>query len=93
MVTYIVILLVVGLIAGAIARLLVPGRDPIGLLGTILLGVVGSFVGGFLWNLIQYHRLAPAHFHTVGIIGSIIGAIIVLLIIRMTGMERGRRRI
>jgi uncharacterized membrane protein YeaQ/YmgE (transglycosylase-associated protein family) len=93
MVTYIVILIVVGLIAGAVARLLIPGRDPIGIFGTILLGVVGSFVGGFLWNLIQYHRVAPAHFHMAGIIGSIIGAIIVLILIRMTGLERGRRRI
>jgi uncharacterized membrane protein YeaQ/YmgE (transglycosylase-associated protein family) len=93
MLTYIIILIVVGLIAGAIARLLVPGRDPIGILGTILLGIAGSFVGGFLWNLIEYHRLAPTHFHTVGIIGSIIGAIIVLLILRMTGLERGRRRV
>ena len=92
MLTYIIVLIIVGLIAGAIARLLVPGRDSIGILGTILLGIAGSFVGGFLWNLIEYHRLAPAHFHTVGIIGSIIGAIIVLLILRMTGLERGRRR-
>jgi uncharacterized membrane protein YeaQ/YmgE (transglycosylase-associated protein family) len=92
MLTYIVILIVVGLIAGAVARLLVPGRDPIGIFGTILLGIVGSFVGGFLWNLIQYHRLAPHHYHTVGIIGSIIGAIIVLLLMRVLGVERGRRR-
>ncbi|HET9895947.1 MAG TPA: GlsB/YeaQ/YmgE family stress response membrane protein [Streptosporangiaceae bacterium] len=92
MLTYIVVLIIVGLIAGAVARLLVPGRDSIGLLGTILLGVVGSFVGGFLWNLIQFHRLAPAHFHTVGILGSIIGAIIVLIVLRMTGLERGRGR-
>ena len=48
MLTFVIILLIVGLIAGAIARLLVPGRDPIGLLGTIALGVLGSFVGGFL---------------------------------------------
>jgi uncharacterized membrane protein YeaQ/YmgE (transglycosylase-associated protein family) len=92
MVTYIIILLVVGLIAGAVARLLVPGRDPIGLFGTILLGVVGSFVGGFIWNLIEYHRIAPAKFHTVGIIGSILGAILVLILMRFTGVERGRRR-
>lgn len=91
MLTYIVVLIIVGLIAGALARLLVPGRDSIGLLGTILLGIAGSFVGGFLWNLIEFHRLAPAHFHTVGIIGSIIGAIILLIILRMTGLERGRR--
>jgi uncharacterized membrane protein YeaQ/YmgE (transglycosylase-associated protein family) len=92
MVTYIIILMVVGLIAGAVARLLVPGRDPIGLFGTILLGVVGSFVGGFIWNLVEYHRIAPAKFHTVGIIGSILGAILVLILMRLTGAERGRRR-
>jgi uncharacterized membrane protein YeaQ/YmgE (transglycosylase-associated protein family) len=53
MVTYIIVLLIIGLIAGAVARLPVPGRDPIGFFGTILLGVVGSFVGGFIWNLIE----------------------------------------
>lgn len=92
MLTYIVILIIIGLIAGAVARLLVPGRDPIGIIGTILLGIVGSFVGGFLWNLIQYHRFAPHHYHTVGIIGSIIGAIVVLLLMRLFGAERGHRR-
>ena len=92
MVAYIIILILVGLVAGAVARLLVPGRDPIGILGTIVLGIVGSFVGGFIWNLIQFHRLAPHKFHPVGIIGSILGAILVLLILRMTGLERGRRR-
>jgi len=90
MLIYIIVLLIVGLIAGAIARLLVPGRDRMGILGTILLGIFGSFIGGFLWNLIEYHRLAPAHFHTVGIIGSIIGAIILLVLLRVTGLERRR---
>src|ERR1043165_4679501 len=92
MVTFIIILILVGLVAGAVARLVVPGRDPMGILGTILLGIVGSFVGGCIWNLIQYHRLAPHKFHLVGIIGSILGAIVVLLVLRMTGMERGHRR-
>jgi len=92
MVTFIIVLLVIGLIAGAVARLLVPGRDRIGFFGTILLGVVGSFVGGFIWNLIEYHRIAPHKFHTVGIIGSILGAILVLIIMRLTGAERGHRR-
>jgi uncharacterized membrane protein YeaQ/YmgE (transglycosylase-associated protein family) len=90
MLFYIIVLIIVGLIAGAIARLLVPGRDRMGILGTILLGIAGSFIGGFLWNLIEYHRLAPAHFHTVGIIGSIIGAIILLILLRITGLERRR---
>jgi uncharacterized membrane protein YeaQ/YmgE (transglycosylase-associated protein family) len=91
MVTFIIVLIVVGLIAGFVARLLVPGRDPIGLLGTILLGIVGSFVGGFLWYLIEFHRI-PHKFHTSGIIGSILGAILLLVILRLTGAERGRSR-
>ncbi len=93
MVMYIIVLLVVGLIAGAVARFVVPGRDPMGCLGTIVLGLVGSFVGGFIWNLVEYHRLAPNKFHPVGIIGSILGAILVLILLRISGLERGRRRI
>jgi uncharacterized membrane protein YeaQ/YmgE (transglycosylase-associated protein family) len=93
MLEFIIILILVGLLAGAVARLVVPGRDPMGIPGTILLGIVGSFVGGFIWNLIQYHRLAPHKFHLAGILGSILGAILVLVILRLTGMERGRRRV
>jgi len=93
MLIYIILLIIVGLIAGAVARLLVPGRDPMGCLGTIVLGIVGSFVGGFLWNLIEYHRFAPHHYHTVGILGSIIGAIIVLILMRIFGLDGRRRRV
>jgi uncharacterized membrane protein YeaQ/YmgE (transglycosylase-associated protein family) len=92
MVTFIIILLIVGLIAGLIARLLVPGRDPMGLLGTILLGVVGSFVGGFLDSLVQYHTVSVHQFHATGIIWSIVGSVVVLLLMRLTGQERGRSR-
>jgi len=92
MVAFIIILLIFGVIAGAVARLLVPGRDRIGLLGTIALGVVGSFIGGFLQNLIFYHTLSISRLHPAGIIGSIIGAIVLLLILRMSGHERGRSR-
>jgi len=93
MLEFIIILILIGLLAGAVARLVVPGRDPMGILGTILLGIVGSFVGGFIWNLIQYHRLAPHKFHLAGILGSILGAILVLVVLRLTGMEKGRRRV
>ena len=93
MLEFIIILILIGLVAGAVARLVVPGRDPMGILSTILLGIVGSFVGGFIWNLIQYHRLAPHKFHLAGILGSILGAILVLVILRLTGMEKGRRRV
>ena len=92
MLAFIVVLIVIGLIVGLIARLLVPGRDDIGLLGTILLGIVGSFVGGFLQQLIEFHHLEVTHFAATGFIGSIIGAIVLLLILRVTGTERGRSR-
>ena len=92
MVGFIIALLVVGFIVGAIARLLMPGRDPIGILGTIALGVAGSFVGGFLQNLVEYHSMSVHGFHAVGIIGSIIGAWVLLLVLRLTHMEPGRRR-
>ena len=79
--------IVIGLIAGAVARFLVPGPDPMGWIGTIVLGIVGSFVGGFLAKLIfgGVVALSPA-----GIVGSIIGAIIVLLIWRQVGGRRVR---
>jgi uncharacterized membrane protein YeaQ/YmgE (transglycosylase-associated protein family) len=92
MLEFIVVLIVIGLIAGLVARLLLPGRDNIGLLGTILVGIVGSFVGGFLWELVEFHTIETHQFRTVGILGSIVGAFVVLLFMRATGLERGRRR-
>ena len=92
MVLFVVILLIFGLIVGAIARLLVPGRDPIGLLGTIVVGILGSFVGGFLETLVQYHTLSVHQFHATGLVGSVIGAVVLLLLLRLIGAEPGRRR-
>jgi uncharacterized membrane protein YeaQ/YmgE (transglycosylase-associated protein family) len=85
----IISLIIIGLIAGALARLLVPGRDPMGIGGTILLGVVGSFVGGFLGYVLFHKDSDQGFFQPSGIIGSIIGSIIVLLIYRH--FSRGRR--
>ncbi len=92
MVIFIIWLCVIGLIVGALARLLLPGRDNIGILGTIVLGIVGSFVGGFLDNIVQYHTANVHTFHAVGLIWSVIGAFVVLLLFRMSGLERGHRR-
>jgi uncharacterized membrane protein YeaQ/YmgE (transglycosylase-associated protein family) len=72
--------IVIGLLVGALARFLLPGRDPMGCLGTIVLGVVGSFVGGSLWTLIQFHRL---ELRPIGFIGSVLGAMLVLLLRRL----------
>jgi uncharacterized membrane protein YeaQ/YmgE (transglycosylase-associated protein family) len=91
MVIFIVVLLIVGLIVGAIARLLMPGRDSMGIVATIALGIVGSFIGGFLQNLVEYHSVSVHSFHTVGIIGSIIGAWVLLLLLRLTGLDGSRR--
>ena len=81
----IVLMIVFGLIAGAIAKLLMPGRDPGGIVVTILLGIAGSLLGGFLFNAIGLgggERYA-------GLIGSVIGALILLFLYRMFV---GRRR-
>lgn len=81
-------LLIAGLIIGAVARVLVPGPDPIGIGGTILLGIVGSFIGGFLGYVLFGKDAAEGAFQTAGFIGAVIGAIIALLIYRAA--TRGR---
>ena len=81
----IVAIIIIGLVAGAIARFLVPGPDPMGWIGTIVLGIIGSFVGGFLANLIfgGSATISPA-----GLVGSVVGAILVLLVWRQMGGRR-----
>jgi len=71
--------IIIGLIAGAIARLLVPGKDPMGWLGTLILGLVGSLVGGFLGNLLFSGEFDVS---AAGLIGSVVGAVIALLAYR-----------
>ena len=73
-------MIIIGLIAGAIAKFIMPGRDPGGIIVTILLGIAGSVVGGMLFG---------GNDNRVGIIGSIVGALILLLLYRLIV---GRRR-
>ena len=82
--------LIIGLLAGALARLLVPGRDPMGWGGTLLLGLVGSLVGGFLGDLLTKgdQDISPA-----GLIGSVVGAIIALLLWRAFSNRGGARTV
>ena len=80
---------IVGLVAGLLARLLVPGRNPMSIGATILLGLVGSLVGGFLGQLVDNSDKSFSDFSPAGLIGSIIGAIIALLIYNAaTGRKR-----
>lgn len=81
-------IIVVGLIAGALARLLVPGRQGLSIPATILLGIVGSFVGGFLGYLLFGNDSGSGFLQPAGIIGSVIGAVIVLLIWTRVGARR-----
>jgi uncharacterized membrane protein YeaQ/YmgE (transglycosylase-associated protein family) len=80
----IVWMLVVGLIVGAIAKLLMPGRDPGGMLVTMGLGVAGALVAGFLGRALGWYREGePA-----GILASIIGAILILAVYRLVARRR-----
>ena len=88
----IVSIIVIGLIAGALARLVVPGRQDLSIVMTIVLGIVGSFVGGFLGYLIFHKDAQEGFFQPSGIIGAFIGAVVVLLIWINVGNRRSVRR-
>ena len=82
MLWFIISLIIIGAIAGFITRALVPGKDPMGIGATILLGIVGSFIGGFLGWALFGKDMNEGALQPSGIIGSILGAIIALLIYR-----------
>ena len=87
MLGFILYLIVIGLVAGFIARALVPGHDAMSVGETIVLGIVGSFVGGFLGWALFGEDFAEGALQASGIIGSIVGAILALLVWRAV---RGR---
>ena len=89
MLGFILMLILVGLIAGFVARAVVPGDDSMSIAATIVLGIVGSFVGGFLADVLFRNDAEDLGLSPAGIIGSIIGAIIALLIYNAV---TGRRR-
>jgi uncharacterized membrane protein YeaQ/YmgE (transglycosylase-associated protein family) len=90
MVVTIVWFLIVGLIAGLLARALVPGKDAMGILPTLVLGVIGSFVGGAIAALFTDRKVLD--FNTSGILLSIVGAIVALLVYNRVAASRDGSR-
>ncbi len=84
MLTLIVGTIIIGFIVGLLGRLIVPGRDPIGIVGTILLGIAGSIIGGFIGRAIFHSQ--GTHF-----ILAVICSALIILVLRRTGA--GRRRL
>ena len=76
--------IVVGLIAGAIAKMLMPGGEgePVGWIGTMILGIVGALVGGFIWNL-AFDRTGATGINIGSIAISVIGACVALAVYRL----------
>ena len=77
---------VMGLVAGAIAKAIMPGKDPGGIIVTMLIGIVGAFLGGFLGNMITGAGLNG--FSLWSIVLAVVGALLLLWIYRMTTRTR-----
>lgn len=88
MVSGLIVFLIIGLLAGLLARAIVPGRQGMGIVGTMLLGMVGSIIGGLIASL--FRRGEVFSLHPAGLLMSILGAIVVLLVVTKVG---GRRRV
>ena len=76
---HIIVTLIVGLVVGALAKLVMPGKDPGGIIVTMLLGVAGAFVAGFIGHSLGWYAVGDGP----GIIASIIGAMILLGLYRL----------
>jgi uncharacterized membrane protein YeaQ/YmgE (transglycosylase-associated protein family) len=76
--------LIIGLVAGIVAKLLMPGRDPGGFIITILLGIAGAFVATFLGQAVGWYEAGEG----AGFIGAVVGAVILLVIYRMIRKRR-----
>jgi uncharacterized membrane protein YeaQ/YmgE (transglycosylase-associated protein family) len=70
---------IIGLVAGALAKLIMPGKDPGGILVTMLLGIAGSLIAGFLGRALGWYDASQG----AGLIMSVIGAILLLVVYRL----------
>jgi uncharacterized membrane protein YeaQ/YmgE (transglycosylase-associated protein family) len=81
MIWHIIWLIILGLIVGIVARLIVPGRQPLGVIATALLGIVGAYVGGTVGSVVfapHQFTITPPIKHSF--LGALVGAVILLLI-------------
>ncbi|WP_426749238.1 GlsB/YeaQ/YmgE family stress response membrane protein [Myxococcus sp. Y35] len=83
----IIAFLVIGLLAGLIARALMPGNQSMGLIATTLLGIAGSFVGGFISSLFRSDGNV-FDLHPTGLLFSVLGALLVLFLVGLAGRSR-----
>jgi uncharacterized membrane protein YeaQ/YmgE (transglycosylase-associated protein family) len=81
---YILITMIVGLVIGALAKLVMPGRDPGGIIVTMLLGIAGAFIASMLGHSLGWYALGEGP----GLIASVLGAVILLAIYRMIARPR-----
>jgi len=88
MITGLIFWIIVGLIAGALGKLIMPGDDPGGIIITIILGIVGAVIGGFLLSLLGIGAGAGSGGFIYSIIAGVIGAVILLGIYRLIVGQR-----
>jgi len=82
---HILLTLIVGLIVGALAKLVMPGKDPGGVIITMLLGIAGSFIAGVLGHSLGWYAIGDGP----GLIASVLGAVVLLGIYRLVARPRG----
>ena len=82
----ILLFVVFGIIAGFLARAIMPGKQGMGIVMTGLLGIAGSFVGGFVGSMLSGRSILE--FNTSGLIGSVLGALAVLALMGFAGRRR-----
>lgn len=80
----VIAMLLIGLVVGAVAKLLMPGDDPGGIIVTMLLGVAGSFVAGYLGKAMGWYHEGDA----VGFVAAVVGAILLLIVYRLLFRRR-----
>jgi uncharacterized membrane protein YeaQ/YmgE (transglycosylase-associated protein family) len=84
---HILLTLIIGLVAGGLAKLVMPGRDPGGIFITMLLGVAGAFIAGMLGHAFGWYAIGEGP----GLIASVLGAVGLLAIYRGVAGRRGER--